>query len=212
MSNDGLQPTDPLYWRETAEEIAAHFAKHNEAGSPPKLAQPGLVARLLAYVAKGNHPATACNLVGISPSNSGNWVRAAANGDERYLPFLQAVRNAEALSEAFLFGSVIDAGNDPKLWTARAWALERRFPDRFAKRDTVDYLVSGNVQHQHMVGNGNGNGAVIRTDDEHMKTLATMLDALRLPNPADAAPDAAPDHNPAGTIDGTYTELDSTAE
>jgi hypothetical protein len=68
---------------------------------------------------------------GISYETLNNWLRAAEAGDERYVPFLQAVQAAE--TEAFLDAlKVIKRSKDAKV---KLELLSRRYPSEFGTRN-----------------------------------------------------------------------------
>ena len=61
-------------------------------------------------------------------------MQKAEEGDTRYEAFAQVVRVAEALSEAAAVRNVRNASNDPRFWATGMTYLERRYPDRWGRR------------------------------------------------------------------------------
>lgn len=60
--------------------------------------------------------------------------------------FNRATMRAEAAWEGRTLRSISMAGDaDPKHWTAKAWMLERRYPDRYGRRERVDH------DHKHKI-------------------------------------------------------------
>ena len=73
-------------------------------------------------------------LAGITSRSVRSWMDAAEKGDPRYEPVAQVIRVAEALAEATAVGHVRAAGKDPRFWAAEMTYLERKNPDRWARR------------------------------------------------------------------------------
>ncbi len=86
---------------------------------------------IIEMVRKGNHPETAAASAGISRTTLNEWLRKGVAGDEVYAAFAAAVREAESESEAAAVRTLRSAGT----WKAQAWFLERRFPQRWMKRE-----------------------------------------------------------------------------
>ena len=63
--------------------------------------------------------------------------KGEADPDSAYGEFLQLVRLAEAAGEAANVKVIREASHDSKQWTAAAWLLERKYPDRWGKRDRI---------------------------------------------------------------------------
>ena len=70
---------------------------------------------------------------------AGNFLEVAALAAGLSLPQLPSTikkhfERAIAHGELTLVQRIADAGRDPKFWTANAWLLERKWPDRWAKK------------------------------------------------------------------------------
>jgi hypothetical protein len=63
---------------------------------------------------------------GISPATLYVWM-------QEYPDFLEAIKKADAALEEKLIGNIVMASLDPKTWTAAAWILERKKPERWGK-------------------------------------------------------------------------------
>jgi len=98
----------------------------------------GKVATLIDSLREGCWRETAARLAGIAESGVRAWLKLADEGNERYLPIATAIRAAEAIAEAECVQLVRAAGQDPRHWTAAAWTLERKFPDRYGRRSPED--------------------------------------------------------------------------
>ena len=55
--------------------------------------------------------------------------------------FAKALREAEEAPEVQLLETVFNAANTGKQWRAALWALERMFPERFAKRSPTAFTL-----------------------------------------------------------------------
>lgn len=85
-------------------------------------------ARIALYMAKGLDVDDACKLCGCSPETL-NILRA----DPQFERF---VKECAAINEDIYLSSVEKAASTGN-WQAAAWFLERRFPDKYGKRDIV---------------------------------------------------------------------------
>ena len=86
---------------------------------------------------RGNYISTCCKAVGISRSTFALWKRKGKQGIEPYKTFLERVEQAEAdgeLRSMEIIDEVASGGN----WLASAWKLERKYPQRFGKRERMD--------------------------------------------------------------------------
>ena len=102
------------------------------AGRPTKLT-PELQAKLCEYLATGCYVCTACALVGISDQTLSNWKQRGAAGEEPYLGFVDAIKDAEARAEARAVALVQKAMVDD--WKAAMTWMERKFPDRWSRNE-----------------------------------------------------------------------------
>lgn len=109
-------------------------------GRPTKLT-PEVHDTIVDALRKGNYLETACGLAGIKSQSARNWMHIGSNPrlrkdgkpfkeDERYVRFFHDAKKAMAEAEE----EDLEAIREAPEWTARAWRLERRFPDRWAKR------------------------------------------------------------------------------
>jgi hypothetical protein len=112
-------------------------------GQPTKLT-PKVAARIADYIRAGNYDYIAAQACGIAQSTFTLWKsRGQAAIDEgkpdEYSEFLAAIKDAEAAREAT---TVMEIVRDPA-WQAKMTYLERRYPERWSKRDRTD--VSGTL-------------------------------------------------------------------
>jgi len=83
-----------------------------------------------AIVAVGGSRQVAAQYVGCHIST---LVRTAQRDDG----FRERLSQAEAMFEAAHLRNVNAAGKDAKNWRASVWLLERKFPDRYGRRDSA---------------------------------------------------------------------------
>jgi len=85
-----------------------------------------MCAAILKTVKLGLHPERAAEAHGVDPSTMKK--HKARNPD-----FVTRIKEAESGAERGFLGRII--GHTEKQWTAAAWILERRWPERWAKRE-----------------------------------------------------------------------------
>jgi hypothetical protein len=89
--------------------------------------------KICARIRQGCTRESAALLSGVSLRSLFAWM-------EKYPAFMQAVRKADAAFEEKCVKAIAKAGQKPRTWTANAFLLERKFPERFGKIDR--YLVA----------------------------------------------------------------------
>ena len=98
----------------------------------------------------GNYTLTVCKYLGIAEST---WYRWMQEGEDEKKgiskEFYKTIKKAESHAEIRNVQLIQNAGNET--WTASAWYLERKFPDRWGKKDRVD----ANLNHSGSVTNKN---------------------------------------------------------
>lgn len=107
-------------------------AKH-PGGRPEKLTkqiQDVIVESLKA----GNYVETAAAFAGIHKATLYDWLKKGANQSSgKFREFSDAVKKAQAWSEDRDVKLIANAAGSQ--WQAAAWRLERRFPDRWGRRE-----------------------------------------------------------------------------
>lgn len=86
-------------------------------------------------LAQGIPVTTAVAANGINVATHTKWMmrgKVASRGDAEFVAYRAAVKRAIAKGEASLVTMIRAAA--PITWTAAAWLLERRFPERYARR------------------------------------------------------------------------------
>ena len=80
----------------------------------------------------------AAQLAGIHPRTFYLWKRKGREGKAPiYVQFVQELKKAEVEGEAAALNEIIKAAKDGT-WQAAAWLLERRFPQRWSRVQTVN--------------------------------------------------------------------------
>jgi alpha-galactosidase/6-phospho-beta-glucosidase family protein len=93
-----------------------------------------LVEILCEALEEGHYREVACKLAGIDRKTLLNWLkRGAREKSGLYRELFEAVERAEAKAEEFHLKNIKDASK--KNWFASAWYLERKHPERWAKRE-----------------------------------------------------------------------------
>lgn len=128
------QETEPdMDLRQLAQDISSAYTPP-ETGRPATIGDPHVVEELLTLIEDGNYPSTAAELVGISDDTLRNWTRRGEQGETPFSALLRAIKRASAKAEATEMGKVRKAGEDPRFWAASMTYLERRHPDKWARR------------------------------------------------------------------------------
>ena len=119
------------------------------AGRPTKLT-PELQAKIVEAIAAGNYIETAAAYAGVNKTTLYDWMkRGGRTGKGIYHEFSNAV--ARALAQAEMRDVLIIGQAAKDNWQAAAWRLERKFPDRWGRKDRISAQVehSGEVTTKH---------------------------------------------------------------
>lgn len=93
------------------------------------------VARIIKVIRNGGSRESAAAAAGITYAVLRKWIQRGRAGDEQFVAFVAAVKEADGLAEQAMVDVVRDAALDGT-WQAAAWWLERRRGKRYAlKRD-----------------------------------------------------------------------------
>lgn len=105
-------------------------------GRPTELT-PALQKKIVAMVRDGMSPEIAAVAAGLHRSTYYDWrARGRSEGEGIFSDFSDAIENAIAECEAHALRVIQRAA--PKNWQAAMTLLERRFPDRWGRRDRLD--------------------------------------------------------------------------
>ena len=102
-----------------------------------KFKDPIIWQRLIEALQVGSYIEDACRYAGISSRQFRTWRSLADDGVEPYASKWEEVRNAESVAIISNLANIKKAGQDGS-WQASAWLLERKYPDKFARRDKVE--------------------------------------------------------------------------
>ena len=113
------------------------------AGRPTKLT-PELQKTLVAYLKNGNYFDTACSLSGICEDTGYHWLERGKKGKNGgiYSQFSEAVKEAVAYAEK---DALISVRTGRRNWQSEAWFLERRFNDKWGRREKQEVDHTGTV-------------------------------------------------------------------
>jgi len=90
-------------------------------------------------VSAGNYIETAAELAGVTNVTFYNWMkRGRQTQSGKYFEFLNAIKKAEARAEVMRVSRIAKAGQEGN-WQADAWYLERRYPDRWGRRQRLEH-------------------------------------------------------------------------
>jgi hypothetical protein len=108
-----------------------------EGGRPTKLSAE-LQARLCEAIRSGNYRETAAQWAGVSPETLSRWMHRKG---ARYDAFRRAVLEAERAAEIRAVALVMKAAADDPAHAR--WWLERKFPDRWGRRERHELTGEG---------------------------------------------------------------------
>jgi hypothetical protein len=156
--------------------------------APPTKLTPELQDRVVAYVRAGNYVETAAAAAGVSKVSLYDWLKRGARGEAPYDAFADAMAQAVAMAEARDVALIGKAAETQ--WQAAAWRLERKFPDRYGRRE------------RHEVSGPDGGPIPVAVDADPQALhdrLAALLAKAAAPaaDPAAGGP-GAPDRGGAG--------------
>ena len=95
-------------------------------------------ALIVRLIGAGNYLETAAAAAGVSTSTMREWLRRGAREDDGiYADLADAVSKATAEAEAKDVIQISKAAAEGE-WRAAAWKLERRYPERYGQKLTVE--------------------------------------------------------------------------
>lgn len=102
-------------------------------------------ATIVRSLRAGNYVETAAAAAGISKSTLYDWLRRGARAKSgAHKEFADAVANAQAEGEQSMVAIIAAAAGNQ--WQAAAWHLERKFPDKWGRRQRIEHGVSDDVK------------------------------------------------------------------
>ena len=131
-----------------------------KGGAPTKLNQKAQ-ERICEAVRAGNYLAVSARCAGIHYDTLREWVqRGEREKTGAYHEFSEALKKAESDSEEYAVKMVVSAM--PKNWAAAMTYLERRYPDKWRRRDVHEHTgaegkaIVTKVTHQYFPGPSKG--------------------------------------------------------
>lgn len=111
-------------------------ARPHPIGRPPKLTNE-LIENFCDLIIEGLTLERAARLSGISATTIYRWLAMGKKEDSEqiYKELVERVQEATECSEFELLQAMRIAGSDTRNWRAQAWLLERRFPEKYGKRE-----------------------------------------------------------------------------
>jgi hypothetical protein len=95
------------------------------------------IEAILRGVRLGLHPQRAAQAAGVT-------VGAYKAHKSRHPEFVASIKEAEAVAEQSFLARILK--HTEKQWTAAAWMLERRWPERWRKRDQDEQVTKADLQ------------------------------------------------------------------
>jgi len=103
------------------------------AGRPSKLT-PAIHDAIIRDIQAGNYLETVAKKHGLAKQTIYDWLQKGAQRGGKYRRFLDAFARAAGEAETDALVRVMAGGKD---WQSVAWFLERRYPDRWGRRDVT---------------------------------------------------------------------------
>ena len=110
-------------------------------GGRPVLLTPELQAEIVTYIEGGSYVETASAGAGLSKDTFYAWLKRGKKESKGiYRNFSDAIRKAIARSELRDVNNIFNAGKTS--WQASAWRLERKYPDRWGRKDRNETTIT----------------------------------------------------------------------
>lgn len=130
---------------------------------------PEIHKKIIEALRAGNYVQVTCDYAGIDTATFYKWMKRGEKGQKPFDQFFSAVREAQAQGEMKHVvnidrcglgrpaqydqqGKLIQAAIDPD-WKASSWVLERKFPERWGKRDQLKLYDAKNGEDFKPEGN-----------------------------------------------------------
>ena len=120
-----------------------YWGDNMERGRPSKLTEE-VKDKLVKAISQGNYYEAACSYAGIDYATFRRWmVKAEEEESGEYCDFCEVIKKAEAAAELRMVQEW--QKHVPNNWQAIATFMERRYPDRWGKRDRQDINLQGEL-------------------------------------------------------------------
>lgn len=144
-----------------------------------EIADPHTLTKLFNALADGNYLTTATRLAGISTDTYHRWMkRAEGEPNSAYASFAAAVKEAECEAEAAIVADVRKAARKEQFWAAGMTLLERKYPDKWGKRQ--DDTQAPRVVVQIGVGQGEVKVGLAFAPTEVSTVLPSPIEAKQI--------------------------------
>lgn len=101
-------------------------------GRPTKLT-PELQEKIVRVIRAGNYIKTACLACGITQMTYERWMKRGSESKRGiFVDFVEAIKKAEAEAEVANL-KIVEVASC-RNWQAAAWFLERKYPDRWGRK------------------------------------------------------------------------------
>jgi hypothetical protein len=120
--------------------IMPKYAPRPKGGRNPELT-PEIQNIIIECLEQGNYLETAAAMAGVHKSTVFGWLRKGRDPDNiepSYKAFVVSVDKAQARVEVNLLAR-LDRAAQLGAWQADTWRLERKFPDRWGRRERVEH-------------------------------------------------------------------------
>lgn len=162
----------------------------NKGGRPTKL-NDELKEEILKVIRSGNYIETACAYAGIEKKTLYNWMKRGRSELERldknprakmkkaeaiYVDFLHSIQKALAHAEIRDVAIIGKAAEES--WQASAWRLERKFPDRWGRKDKV----TQEINHSGEINQSESKTVTEKIDmyeEMYMRVAKEKVDAMK---------------------------------
>lgn len=127
-----------------------------KAGGRPSKATPKRMQEVIKGITAGLPYDTSCALAGIHYTTFNNWMKAGESAvSGKFFKFFEDVKKAEAIAESVHIAEIKKAAAGRKadttkgleakegIWQASAWLLERRYPQKWGKKEQVKQEITG---------------------------------------------------------------------
>ena len=112
-----------------------------------------LIKELYKVISAGVYTKQACNFLGISQRSYYSWMATAEKDEDQgretiYTHFMHTMKKAQDIAEIYAINEIQKAAKHT--WQAAAWYLERKAPDRWGRKDSIQY--SGEIIDNSKMG------------------------------------------------------------
>jgi len=110
---------------------------------------PQLQEKICGYIKEGNYAKTAAELCGVGETTYYRWLQTGRESKSgKCREFWEAIKKAESFAEAYHVQQILKASKEGT-WTASAWWLERKLPQKWARTDKIEHKGEMDVKNTH---------------------------------------------------------------